>query len=161
MPSMWKRGVWMKNKSEKMMAIRKIESHLRNLGAYRTGIKNLEKQLDYILPNTTASYEAREGSFSFTVRSSTEDVAIDRIEGKRALDIREKISRFSIIIETIEAALADLKDQERTFIDLRYFQDLTFQEIAHKMDYTESTIFMIRNQAFHRLLITCSGITSF
>ena len=150
----------MKNKSEKMLAIRKIEYHLRNLASYRTGIKSLEKQLDYIMPNTTTRYERREGGFSFTVRSSTEDVALDRIEGKRALDIREQIARYQIIVDTIDAALKDLKPQQRQFIELRYFQDLTFVEIATKMGYSaESSVFTIRNHTFNRLLITCAGIT--
>lgn len=152
----------MKTKSEKILSIRKIENHLRNLASYRTGIKSLEKQLEYIMPNTTASYELREGGFSFTVRSSTEDVALDRIEGKRALDIRERIGRYQIIIDTIEDALADLKPLQRKFIELRYFQELTFMEIAPKLGYSaESSVFTIRNQAFHRLLITCAGILQF
>lgn len=149
-----------RDKATKMKNIKIIESHLRNRTAYETAIRNLEKQLDYIMPKMTASYEAREGSVGFTLRSSTEDIALDRIEGRRALAIREEITMNQFILEAIAEALADLDQAGRDFIRYRYDEGLTFAQVAQAMGYSsETSVFTIRNRVFNRLLITLAGVT--
>lgn len=139
--------------------IRKIENHLRQYKTYKVGIKNLHKQLDYILPTMTANYEIREGSAgSFVISSSTENCAIDRIESKRALDLHEQIQMYSLIVESIDNALLELPEQEREFITLRYFNSLSINRTAETMGYTADNIFRIRKQAFDKLTISLSSL---
>lgn len=148
-----------KDKATKMKNIKLIEIHLRNRPAYEAAIRNLAKQLDYIMPKITASYEAREGSVGFTLRSSTEDIALDRIEGRRALQIREEMTHYQLVLDAINDALEILDPQERDFIRYRYEEVMTFAQVARAMGYSsETSVFTIRNQVFNRLLIMLSGI---
>src|SRR5690606_6163329 len=109
-------------KSDRKKVIRVIERHLRNYKTYKVAIKNLQKRLDYIMPNITASYELREGSTgTFNIRSSTEDAALDRLESARALFLHEQIKQYRLITESIDEAIEALGEQEKNFVVLRYF----------------------------------------
>lgn len=138
-----------------------IENHLKNYRNYQAGIRNLQKQLDYILPNITAKYEIMEGSVgSFTFKSTTEDFAIDRIEGKRALQLHEDIAVFQLIIDCIDNAVKELDQVEQQFLKLRYFKGFTFEAIAHEMGYTERNLFFVRNNIRDKLLISLKNIVN-
>lgn len=146
-------------KSKKRDKFKKIEHYLRNYRHYKTGIRNLQKQLDYLLPGITADYEIKEGSIgSFTFKSKTEFAAIDRIEGKRALQIHEDILLYKIIIEAIEDGLNELEDYEREFIEYRYFEGWTFDKTAMQMGYTERNLFHMRSSILDKLLISMKNI---
>src|SRR4051794_29197789 len=103
--------------NNKAMKERVIENHLRHYPNYKVGIRNCQKQLDYLLPNITARYEYIEGS-TFWIGNDTERVAIDRVESKRALDLHEEIERFLLIVTTIDNAIDGLKQQEKQFVTL-------------------------------------------
>lgn len=139
--------------------IQKIESHLRNYHQYKIGVNNLELQLDSIMPKMTASYEVREGSNgSFTINSSTEKYAIDRIESKRALDIHEQIEMYKLIVECIDNAMKGLDKEERKFVECRYFSHYTIQKMAMTLGYGESTVFKIRNRIMGKLIHSLHGL---
>lgn len=145
---------------QKMKDERTIESHLRHYLTYKTGIVNCQKQLDYIMPNMTAHYDFVGGS-TFHISNSTEKVAIDRIESKRALDLHETIQRYLLIVQSIENALGDLKNQEREFIEHRYFNCMSIQEVKLVMGYSEEkSIYRIRRHALDKLLISLNNLLS-
>lgn len=146
-------------KTKKRDKFKKIEHYLRNYKHYKTGIRNLQKQLDYLLPGITADYEIKEGSIgSFTFKSKTEFAAIDRIEGKRALQIHEDIMLYKIIIEAIEDGLRELDDYEREFVEYRYFEGWSFNKAASEMGYTERNLFHMRSSILDKLLISMKNI---
>jgi len=150
------------SKSVRIQNIKKIERHLRNYHTYKVGIKNLTKQLEYIMPSMTASYDLVGGSSGvFNIKSDTENYAIDRIESRRALELHEDIKRYEIIISAIDEALNGLEETEKEFIEHRYIEGMTITKTAMELGYSEQHIFNIRNRAFNKLLISLKGILEF
>ncbi|WP_018130699.1 sigma-70 RNA polymerase sigma factor region 4 domain-containing protein [Effusibacillus pohliae] len=146
----------------KKQQIRSIETHLRHYRMYKSGIRNLQKQLDYIMPSMTANYEMREGSSgTFVISSTTEKYAIDRIESKRALDLHEQIRRFQLIVDSIDDAVGELAEMEQQFVRYRYFDGCSVKKTAELMGYSEKNIFVIRNQTMDKLLISLAGVLDF
>jgi RNA polymerase sigma factor (sigma-70 family) len=144
--------------SKKNEQIREIESYLRKYQIYKANIKNCKRQLNYLFPNVTASYEFEPKSGASFMISSTEKSAIDRIESKRALDLQEQIARSQTIVESIETALEALEEKEKVFVELRYFRCLSFIEIAAEMKQSERSIFDIKNRATGKLIISLANL---
>lgn len=148
-----------KENTRKKKDFKIIEGHLRNYRNYLAGIKNMNKQMDYIMPGITASYELREESMgAFVFSSSTEKFAIDRIESKRALQLHEDIMIYELITNSINTAMAELEDDEREFVELRYFNNYTILMTAEKMGYSERQVFLIRNTVRDSLIISLKNI---
>lgn len=143
----------------KRKAIKKIEMYLRNYNHYIVGIKNMKRQLDFIMPNMTARYELSEGSSgTFNISSSTEKYAIDRIESKRALELHESIQKYELIVNSIDGALKELEPIEKDFINLRYFKLKTIQQTAIDLGYSEKYVFNLRNGIMDKLIISLKGL---
>lgn len=139
--------------------IRDIEYHLKHYQMYKTGIANLNKKLDYLMPGITATYEVHEGSTgAFVVSSKKERAPIDRIESKRVLDLYEEMNRDEMIVDAIEKALKDLPDIEKSFIEKRYFQDYSIAKLSMELGYSERSIFKIRTQVMDKLLISLGSL---
>lgn len=139
-----------------------IENHLRFYKTYLTGIKNCEQQLDYIMPTLVTGYNADDQGTFFYITNDTARVAIDRIEGKRALDLREEIERYKMITMSIDNAVNDLKPLEQRFVQLRYFECLPIHEVKTKLGYSENkSVFRIRRHVLDKLLISLNGLLSF
>ena len=151
------------NHAAKVQQERMIENHLRFYKTYLVGIKNCEQQLEYIMPNITTKFGAdNHGAFFYVVSDSTANIAIDRIEGKRALDLREEIERYKIITSSIDRALAELKPQENDFVQYRYFDCLPIHEVKTKLGYSEEkSVYRIRRHVLDRLLISLNNLLSF
>lgn len=138
---------------------RAIEYHLRHYRTYLVGIKNLEKQLDWILPSAISSYDMTEGGGSgFSIKSTTEDFAIDRIESKRALDIHEEKERYELIVRSIDAALEDLDETEKAFVKCRYFEDEMIEKCALQLGYARTSLYDVRRRVMDRLMISLKGV---
>lgn len=144
----------------KKKEIRAIEGHLRCYKSYKVGIRNLQKQIDYIMPSMTAKYDLAEGSHgTFVISSSTEKFAIDRIESKRALDLHEQIWQYQVIVDSIDEAIKSLTEEERSFVEARYFNQWSIKKTAEALGYSEKNIFVIRNRTMDKLLICLRNIT--
>lgn len=143
----------------KKKSIKIIETHLRNYRSYKVAVRNLQNQLDLIMPNVTTSYELKEGSTGvFKIWSTTEQVALDRLESARALQINEQMRNYQIIIDSIEEALNALGEQERLYVELRYFEGLNTERIADKMSCSIPNLFRLRKRVLDRLLISLSNV---
>ena len=143
----------------KKKSIKIIETHLRNYRSYKVAVRNLQNQLDLIMPNVTTSYELKEGSTGvFKIWSTTEQVALDRLESARALQINEQMRNYQIIIDSIEEALNALGEQERLYVELRYFEGLNTERIADKMSCSIPNLFRLRKRVLDRLLISLSDV---
>lgn len=146
----------------KSMKERTIETHLRFYKTYQVGIQNCEQQLEYIMPSLVTKYGVDNNGAFFFITNDTEKVAIDRIEGKRALDLREEIERFLLITSSIENALADLKDQENEFVKWRYFECLPIHEVKIKLGYNdEKSVYRIRRHVLDKLMISLNNLLTF
>lgn len=147
----------------KSMKERQIENHLRFYKTYLVGIRNCEQQLEYIMPNITTKYGAdNHGSFFYVVADSTCNVALDRIEGKRALDLREEISKYKIITKSIDQAIAELKPQEQDFVKYRYFDCLPMHDVKQKLGYSEEkSVYRLRKHVLDKLMISLHNLFSF
>lgn len=150
-----------KDKMKTREIIKKIEYHLKRYKTYKAAIRNIEKQLDYIMPNITAVYEVREGtSGTFVITSSTEKCAIDRIESKRALDLHEEKARLELLVNAIETATADLEEEQKEYIMWRYEKGYSNKRIAAEMNCSESHVFKIRKELMDNLLISLGHIVT-
>lgn len=143
--------------------IRQIENHLRLYKTYLVGIQNCEQQLEYIMPNITTKYGAdNHGAFFYVVADSTCNIALDRIEGKRALDLREEIERYKIITSSIDKAFAELKQQEKDFVNFRYFDCLPMHEVKTKLGYSEEkSVYRLRKHVLDKLIISLHNLLTF
>jgi hypothetical protein len=140
---------------------RTIEGYLRHYHTYRVGIKNCEKQLDYISPTLVSCY-ARDGyGGGFYIANDTQQVALDRVESKRAVDLREEIEQYKIIVDSIDNAFEELKPQEQDFVRLRYYDCLPIYEVKQKMGYSEEkSVYRVRRHVLDKLLISLNNLLS-
>lgn len=139
-----------------------IENHLRYYKTYQVGIKNCEQQLEYIMPSLVTRYSVDNNGAYFFISNDTEKVAIDRIEGKRALDLNEEIERNKLITSSIENAISNLKQQEKDFVKYRYFECLSIEEVKVKLGYSEDkSIYRIRRHVLDKLMISLNNLLSF
>ena len=114
-----------------------IENHLRHYNTYLIGICNCQKQLDYIAPTLVSGFSATGEKSLFYISNNTERVALDRIESKRALDLREKIDEYRLITDSIERAFKELKPIEQDFVKLRYFDCEPVAYVKKHLGYSE------------------------
>jgi DNA-directed RNA polymerase specialized sigma subunit len=150
----------MKNNNQNIKE-RTIENFLNKYGTYKVGIRNCQKQLDYMLPSLTARYDSDGMSASYYISNDTEKVALDRITSKKALDLLEEIERYKLIITLIDNALAELSEREREFVRNRYFLNLKMYEVKAKMNVSEEkTLYRIRRQVLDKFEISLSSLAN-
>lgn len=138
-----------------------IEAHLRHYHTYKVGMKNCQKQLEYISPTLVACYGTEGFKSGFFIANDTEQVALDRIESKRAVDLKEQIEEYKVIVESIENAFEELKQQEKDFVTYRYFDCLPIYEVKTKMGYSEAkSVYRIRRHVLDKLLISLNNLLS-
>lgn len=139
---------------------RLLEQHLRYFHTYKIGIKNCEQQLAYIMPSLVSRYEvATDTGESFFIVNNTAQVALDRIESKRALDLREEIERFKLITNSIENALENLTEIEKRFVILRYFECKPIAAVTSALGYAEEkSIYNIRRHVLEKLMISLKNL---
>lgn len=148
----------MKNDSRSLKE-RTIENFLNKYNTYKVGIRNCQKQLDYMLPSLTTRYESDGMTASYYIANNTERVALDRITSKKALDLLEEIERYKLIIALIDNALAELDEKQRVFIQHRYFSGLKMYEVKAKMNVSEEkTLYRIRRQVLDKFEISLSSL---
>ena len=138
-----------------------IENHLRHYNTYRVAIMNCEKQLEYIMPSLVSQFGSDGTHSIFYVGNNTERVALDRIESKRALDLKEEILQYQLVVESIDNAIDPLQENEKVFVNLRYFDSLPIRDVKEKMGYSEEkSIFRIRRNVLDKLMISLNNLLS-
>ena len=140
---------------------RTIENFLNKYSTYKIGIKNCQQQLDYMMPSLTAHYDSDGQSASYYISNNTERVALDRITSKRALDLLEEIEEYKLIIGSIDNALDELDDKQKSFVQLRYFDNLKMYEVKTKMQVSdEKALYRIRRQVLDKFSISLGSLLS-
>lgn len=138
---------------------RTIENFLYKYNTYKIGIKNCQQQLDYMMPSLTARYDSDGRSASYYIANDTEKVALDRITSKRALILLEEIEQNKIIISSIDNALDELDEKQKTFVQLRYFSGLKMYEVKTQMHVSEEkTLYRIRRQILDKFVISLGSL---
>lgn len=139
---------------------RTIEELLRNYLAYKTGVVNLKQRIKCMYsPNITSSYKLREGSTgTFNVHSTTEATALDCLESPELQRIHKTIHRYEMIISTINHALEHLPEDQRQFVELRYFQNFSLTKISNELMFSVRQLSRIRNRVLNYLLIALSHL---
>lgn len=146
----------------KAMKEKFIETHLRFYKFYQIGIRNCERQLEYIMPSLVVRYEITADDETVFVVNNTENVAIDRIESFRAIELREEIERFKMITNSIENAMAELNESEKRFILLRYFEEKPIALVTQALGYAEEkSVYRIRRQVLDKLMISLNNLLTF
>lgn len=134
---------------------RTIENFLNKYHTYQIGIKNCQQQLDYMMPSLTARYDSDGMSAHYYIANNTENVALDRITSKRALNLLEEIEEYKLIIASIENALGELDEKQRIFVQLRYFKGMKMYEVKAQMNVSEEkTLYRIRRQVLDKFSIS-------
>jgi RinA family phage transcriptional activator len=138
---------------------RTIENFLTRYNTYKIGIKNCQQQLDYMMPSLTARYDSDGKSASYYIANNTEQVALDRITSKRALDLLEEIEQFKIIVTSIDNALGELDEKQKKFVELRYFSGMKMYEVKEHMHVSEEkTLYRIRRQVLDKFAISLGSL---
>jgi DNA-directed RNA polymerase specialized sigma subunit len=136
-----------------------IENFLNKYNTYKVGIKNCQKQLDYMLPSLTTRYESDGMTASYFISNNTEQVALDRITSKKALDLLEEMEQYKLIITLIDNAIDELDEKQKIFVQLRYFAGLKMYEVKAKMNVSEEkTLYRIRRLVLDKFQISLSGL---
>jgi hypothetical protein len=149
----------MENNNHPNAKERTIENFLNKYNTYKIGIKNCQKQLDYMLPSLTTRYESDGMTASYYIANNTERVALDRITSKKALDLLEEIERYKLIIALIDNALTELDEKQKAFVKHRYISGLKMYEVKAKMDVSEEkTLYRIRRQVLNKFEISLSSL---
>jgi RinA family phage transcriptional activator len=139
--------------------VKALENHIRHYKAYKVGIKNIEKQIEWIMPSMTAQYSANEGSSgTFNITSKVETAVLDRLESTRAIALKTEKERYEIIIEAIDNAYDELDEIEKKFVKLRYFDKKSMHLVSVELKYSESYLKKIRNRLMDKLLISLGSI---
>jgi DNA-directed RNA polymerase specialized sigma subunit len=138
-----------------------IENFLNKYITYQIGIKNCQNQLDYMMPSLTFRYESDGNIAQYHIANNTEQVALDRITSKKALDLLEEIEQFKLILASIDNAMAELDEKQRYFLELRYFKGLKMYEIKPLMHVSEEkALYRIRRQILDKFLISLNNLIS-
>ena len=138
-----------------------IENYLNKYFTYQIGIKNCQSQLDYMMPSLTCRYDSDGKSATYYVSNNTEQVALDRITSKMALDLLEEIEQYKLVISCIDNALGELTEKQKKFIELRYFKGLKMYEIKPLMHVAEEkALYRIRRQVLDKFLISLNNLFS-
>jgi len=138
-----------------------IENFLNKYITYQIGIKNCQNQLDYMMPSLTFRYESDGNIAQYHIANNTEQVALDRITSKKALDLLEEIEQFKLILASIDNATAELDEKQKSFLELRYFKGLKMYEIKPLMHISdEKTLYRIRRQILDKFLISLNNLIS-
>jgi RinA family phage transcriptional activator len=136
-----------------------IENFLVKFHTYKIGLKNCQRQLDYIMPSLTARYDTGDGGASFYISNNTEKVAMDRLTSKKALDLLEEIEQYKVIIDSIEEAMRELNEQQTKFVKHRYFLGQKIYEVKEHLFLAEDkAVYRIRRQVLEKFLISLNNL---
>lgn len=148
-----KGGLFMLKQKDKEL-IGMLENHLRNYPSYKVGIANLKKRMEYeYSPPTTTHYGLREGSTgTLTITSTTEKTALKRME------LGEKVKLYQLFVDSISYAVELLPEDEKQFVQLRYFKKQSISRISMEIGYSLRSVHRIKQRALYQLLISLAHL---
>jgi len=131
---------------------KQIERLLYDYKTYDTAIRNLEAELEEILPKVSTSVvKLGEGSAVSPFHSQTEDWAIKRIESPRAKRILKLLAEKKRLQKGIREVREQLTDEENILVWMRYDLEKQHQEIWEAMHMGRSTYFEFKNKLIAKI----------
>ncbi len=139
-----------------MNYFRTAEYYLYNFKALAANLEiRQEKLRKYEYSGLTVVDLTRPGSRSDFKTSITETEALNATETKERL--RQEIAQLKLKLNSIEKALNCLDPSERRVIELRYFNGLSWPQVAAKSGYSERSCFRIREKAVNKVAVVLFG----
>jgi len=132
---------------------RKTERLLYDYKTYDSAIRNLEAELEEILPKVSTSVVklGEAGSTASPFYSQTEDWAIKRIESPRAKRIRRLLSEKKRLSKAIKEVREQLTDEENTLVRMRYDLEEPHLEIWESLHMSRSNYFEFKNKLIEKI----------
>mgnify|MGYP000900642799 CR=1 FL=1 len=131
---------------------RQAERLLYDYKTYDLAIKNLEAELENIMPQVSTSLlKLGEGSTATPFQSQTEDWAIKRIESPRAKRIIKLLTEKKRFKKGIGEVREQLTDEENTRVWMRYDLEKQHQEIWEAMHMSRSAYFEFKNKVIEKI----------
>ncbi len=124
------------SEGEKKTYIKRIEFHLRNWKNYKAAVVNLERRME------------KEDTGSF----------VKETEAHYQLDAEKRVYQF--LLESMETALAELDEMERTLVEYRYIRNWSMGKCAMEIGYSEKTLFLLKKALLDKLLVSLAAITN-
>jgi len=131
---------------------RQVERLLYDYKTYDTAIRNLEAELEEILPKVSTSVvKLGEGSTAVPFRSQTEDWAIKRIESPRAKRILRLLAEKKRLKKGIREVRKQLSDEENTLVWMRYDLEKPHREIWEALNMSRASYFRFKNEVINKV----------
>lgn len=131
---------------------RKIERLLYDYKTYDSAIRNLEAELESIMPQiSTSLLKMGDGSTATPFCSQTEDWAIKRIESPRAKRLLKLLTEKKRLRKAIKETRKQLTDEENTFVWMRYDLERAHAEIWEALHMSRSTYFEFKNKVIGKI----------
>ncbi|MED1738406.1 transcriptional regulator [Bacillus swezeyi] len=121
---------------EKKTYIKRIEFHLRNWKNYKAAVLNLERRMDK---------EEQSG-------------LVKETDMHYQIDAEKRLYQF--LLDSMETALAELDEIERTLVEYRYIQNWSMGKCAIEIGYSEKTLFLLKKTLLDKLLVSLAAITN-
>jgi RNA polymerase sigma factor (sigma-70 family) len=119
----------------------------------------MRDSIEEIVPRTTTNYTWKQGTNNgVSTYSTTENIALDRVEGQKIAYLQQQIKIHESIIKSIDNALKILTENERNFIKYRYFENLTVEQTAQELGFSVQNCFRIRSNVMSKLIISCRNL---
>jgi DNA-directed RNA polymerase specialized sigma subunit len=126
------------NKTE----IKRLEKSLKNYSQYKAGIINLHSYFHFV--SQTNLFESNQANVHPNSDYPTKNIS----------HLMENIYKYKLIVQSIDLSIEGLCNDEKTFIELRYFKNHSIKKIGDKMGYCESTLYMLRKSILQKLSIS-------
>ena len=131
---------------------RQAERLLYDYKTYDLAIKNLEAELESILPPVSTSLlKLGEGSSDAPFRSLTEEWAIKRVESPRAKRILKLLTEKKRWRQGIKEVRQQLTDEENTLVWMRYDLEKLHQEIWEAMHISRANYFRFKDEVIGKI----------
>jgi RinA family phage transcriptional activator len=134
-----------------------IENYLKDYNSYVAGITNYERQLEYISATLVPIYSPLDIGM-YRIGNNTANIALERIEGVKALEIKKEIARLQLIVESVERAVESLPERMRIFVQLRYFENSPMKVIMERLEIEEKSAYRIRRKVLDKFLISLQAL---
>lgn len=119
----------------------RTEALLYNYKMIEYGIENMQDELNEALESDgIGSVDPGKECFQTNkINSVTENMAIDRVEGKKVRSVRARIEASKDLINKINLVVSELKDNEQQIIKLYYFEKIQNDRIvSEKLSYSSA-----------------------
>lgn len=117
---------------------------LYNYPRYLRAMNNIRQQIlvatgERTYPSGISNYSIEPPNYTNEFHSTTEEHAIRNIisQQREINELQKELRQHEIIVQAIRVSLEDLRDTERSLIELRYFKKMPWSIVASKLYISE------------------------